>query len=214
MSHRWQENVSDGRLVRKADLGRFCEAVDRLLVGMRDEVADSKVRVGELEDQVKRALTESEREKEEAETCRRRERMAREIGDEETADVARQFCEKHEERQRLLEQKALALREELDFRRKEVDEMIVKFKEAKAKRDTLAATTGRSGARGSIGAADDLFNELDRMAAKIDDEDARGHAAQSLSDFDLHVDVDEPPRPEVDMDARLEELKRRMGRED
>lgn len=189
------------------------ETVDKLLLGMRNEVADAKVAVKELEDQMTRAVHQSEKEKNEAATCRRREKMARDINDGETADVAAQYAEKHEERQRLLEQKAVALNDELKYRQKEVEEMFVKVKEAQAKRDSLTATAGRSGARGSIGAADDLFSEMDRMAEKIGDESARGEAAAEMDPLDLHVDMDEPPRApvDVDYDARLEELKRRMG---
>ena len=190
------------------------ESVDRLLVGMRDEVADAKVRIGELEEQLERARRESARERTSAETARRREGMAREIDDSETADVAAEFAAKHEERVRLLEQKALALQEELAFRKREYEEMLAKFKEARAKREALAATAGRSGARESLGAANELFSELDRMAAKIGEEQAHAEAAEAFGDLDLHIDLDAPPpRPEVDVDTRLEELKRRMGRE-
>jgi phage shock protein A len=201
----------------KDEIGRdeVPETVDKLLLGMRNEVADAKVRIKELEDQMTRAVHESEREKKEAATCRRREKMARDIDDSETADVAAQYAEKHEERQTLLEHKAVALNDELAYRQKEVEEMLGKVKEAQAKRDSLTATAGRGGARDSIGAAGDLFSEMDRMAEKIGDESARGEAAASMDPLDLHVDVDEPPpRPvDVDYDARLEELKRRMGEE-
>jgi len=188
------------------------ETVDKLLLGMRNEVADAKVAINELEDQIERTVRESHRERDEAGTCRRREKMARDIADGETADVAAEYAEKHEERHRLLEQKALALKGELEFSRNEVEEMLGKVKEAQTKRDSLTATAGRSDARGSIGDADDLFSEMDRMAEKIGDESARGEAAAEMDPLDLHVDPSEPPpRPaDVDYDARLEELKRRM----
>lgn len=191
------------------------EAMDKLLVGMKNEVAEAKVRVRELEDQLERARAEAAREAEEAATCRRREEMARGIEDGETADVAASYARKHEERHRILEEKAEALAKELAYRRNEVEEMLAKVKEAQTKRDALTATAGRSEARRSLGEADDLFEELDRMAEKIGDESARGEAAASFDPLDLHVDVDEPagPRFEVDYDARLEELKRRMGKE-
>ena len=96
--------------------------------------------------------------------------------------------------------------------------MMAQVKEAQVKRDSLSATSGRSGARESISAADDLFGELDRMAGKIDDERSAGEAAEAFSDLDLgpepsrySIDMDEPPAPNPDFDARLAELKRRMG---
>ena len=194
------------------------ETVNRLIGGMVDEIADVKAEVAHLETQIAKAVAGAENEKGQAATCRRREQMAREIGDSETADVAAQFAEKHEEHQQLLEQKAKALKAELDFSREEVEEMMAKVKEAQAKRDSLSATAGRSGARETISAADDLFSELDRMAGKIEDEQAEGDAAEAFSNLDLGpeksdytIDLNEPPPPEPDYDTRLAELKRRMG---
>jgi len=199
------------------------ETTDRLLLGMKREIADEKVQVRDLELQIEVTVAESQREKDLAATCRRRERMARAIGDEETAAVAAQHAVKHDGHHVLLEKKAVALREELEFRRKNVDEMIDQFSAAKLKRDALSATAGRSGARSTFVEADDLFGELDRMAEKIEGERRRGEAAEALDgldDVDLesrddyHVSMeDEPaPEPELDVDAALAELKRRMGR--
>jgi phage shock protein A len=199
------------------------ETADRLLVGMKNEIADEKVQILDLESQLEKAVTGSEREKGLGATCRRREKMARDIGDEETANVAAQHAIKHEGHHTLLEKKAAAIREELEFRRKNVDEMIDKFSEAKQKRDALSATAGRSGARQTLSAADDLFSELDRMAEKIEGERRTGEAAEALDDLDLDLDggddfdydvgLDDapPPKEELDVDAALAELKRRMG---
>lgn len=192
------------------------ENVDRLLLGMKNEVAEAKVRIRELEDHLARAASEAEREKREAETARRRGKMASEIDDTETATLASEYAARHEERRRVLEQKIAALREEHTLRSREVEEMLAKVKEAQARRDSLGATAGRTGARETLGAADDLFAELDRMAEKIGTEDARAEAARDFDDLELDADYGDapPPRaPEVDVDARLEELKRRMGRE-
>jgi len=197
------------------------ETVNRLIGGMVDEITDVKAEISNLESQIAKALAGAEKEKGEAATCRRREQMAREIDDAETADLAAQFAEKHEEHQHVLKQKTKALKAELDFRREEVDEMMATAKEAQAKRDSLSATAGRSDARESISEADDLFSELDRMAGKINDERAKGEAAEAFSDLDLgpeqsdyHIDLDKTPPREPDFDARLAELKRRMGEED
>lgn len=189
------------------------EAVDSLLAGMRAEVVDAQARVRELEAQITRATAEAEREKAEAATARRREKLASDIGDADTVQVASQYAASREERQRVLEQKAAAMKEELAIRTREVAEMLAKVKEAQASRDGLAATAGRAGARESLHAADDLFSELDRMAEKIGHEDARAQAAEEFSDLDLEADPDFALPPEVDLDARLEELKRKMGRE-
>jgi phage shock protein A len=134
--------------------------------------------------------------------------------------IAASFAEKHEQHQTVLEQKALALKAEFEFREAGIEEMMSKIKEAKTKRESISATAGRTGARESISAADDLFSELDRMSDKIDGEKAKGDAAEAFSEIDLggtdsdtHIDMNEAPRSEPDFDAALEELKRRMGKE-
>ena len=196
------------------------ETVDKLIKGMVDEITDAKSGLGELENQIKKALIESEKEKGEAQTARRREQMANEIGDAETAMIAASFAEKHEQHQTVLEQKALALKAEFEFREAGIEEMMSKIKEAKTKRESISATAGRTGARESISAADDLFSELDRISDKIDGEKARGDAAEAFSDIDLggtdsdtHINMNEAPHAEPDFDAALEGLKRRMGKE-
>lgn len=197
------------------------ETVDRLLVGMRDEIVDEKAEVAGLEQQLERTMGQAEQEAENGRTCRRREDMAREIGDQETASLAAEHAVKHEGHHALLQKKAEAMREELDFRRRTLQEMMAKFDEARSKRDALSATAGRSSARESLSEADDLFSELDRMAEKIEGERSRAEAAQVLDSLDLdgdsdyHVELDEAPpaREELDVDAALAELKRRMGQQ-
>jgi phage shock protein A len=194
------------------------EAVDNLLRAMKREAADTQAETQRLEAAIKATLEATATEKREGETCRRREKMASKIGDEETARVARQFAEKHEHRREVLEQKALALKEELDMRRGEFKEMIATIKDAEKNRDTLTATAGRATARNSIQGADDLFAELDRIAGDLEGEDARRDARrevdEALDDDPLAEFRSGPPPPPMDVDARLEALKRAMGKED
>ncbi|MGD2044847.1 MAG: hypothetical protein PVJ80_01140 [Gemmatimonadota bacterium] len=193
--------------------------VDRLLVGMRDEIVDEKAEVSGLEQQLEKTLGQIQQETENAHTCRRREEMARKIDDEETATLAARHAEKHEGHLTLLQKKAEAMREELEFRRRTVQEMVAKFEEARGKRDALSATAGRSSARESFTEADDLFGELDRMAEKIEGEGSRAEAAEILDSLDLdgdseyHIDLEAEieEEEELDVDAALAELKRRMG---
>ncbi|HEX9886997.1 MAG TPA: hypothetical protein VGA70_10945, partial [Longimicrobiales bacterium] len=196
------------------------EAVDRLLRGMRDEAAEAKTRLHDLDVGIQQARAEAEREKQGAATCLRRQAMAQSIGDEETARIAGEYAEKHVRRQTVLEQKADALAEELTVRKAEIEEMLDKIREAQRNRDTLAASAGRSTARESIRGTQDLFEELDRMADKVTGEDSRAQAAQDLLDEmdrdhdpldDLSIDLDGPPPRPLDVDARLAELKRRMN---
>jgi phage shock protein A len=192
------------------------DVVDGLLRQMQEEVTDAQAHVRTLEEQIKKALQLAELEGKEVATCRRRETMARRIGDEETARVAAEYAEKHEKRKRIQEQKALALRAELELKRGEVQDMLAQFKEAKAKREALTATTGRVGARNSMTEADELFAQLDRMAEKIDGVDHQRKAEEELLADLGTLDSSPPPRGfsrEEEAEAKLRELKRRMGKD-
>ncbi len=199
----------------KDELGRdeIPEAVDRLLREMKREAADTKAEIRRLEEAIQGAIEEAEKEKDDGKTCRRREKMALEISDEETARLAREYAEKHEHRRSVLEHKALALKEELDMRQEEFGEMIEAIKDAEKNRDGLTATVGRASARNSIEEADDLFSELDRFADEIEGDDARRKANVELDDLiDDPSDrfASRPDPPEIDVDARLDALKRAM----
>ena len=199
---------------------RIPENVDKLLYGMKEEIADEKAAVSGLEAQLEKARSQIEQLRQNLVTARRREEMARKIEDDETVKLAEEFAVKYQSHVTVLEKKVAALEEERDFRQKTVDEMIARFQEAREKHDALGATAGRAGARETLSAADDLFSELDRMAEKIEGERARGEAAEAFDDIDLEpdegseyrIDLDEQPRrEELDVDAALAELKRRMG---
>ena len=84
----------------KDELGRddVPEAVSRLLREMKREAADTKAEIRRLEEAIQGAVAEAEKEKGHGETCRRREKMALDISDEETARLASQYAEKHEHR--------------------------------------------------------------------------------------------------------------------
>lgn len=200
---------------------RVPENVDKLLYGMKEEIAEEKAAVSGLEAQLAKARSEIEHLSQSLATARRREEMARRIEDEETVKVAQEFAAKYQSHLAVLEKKVAALEEERAFRQRTVEEMLARFQEAREKRDALGATSGRSEARRTISATDDLFSELDRMAEKIDGERAQGEAAEAFDDLDLdddegsryRIDLDEAPRrEELDVDAALAELKRRMGR--
>ncbi len=189
------------------------EAVSGLLREMKREAADTRAEIRRLDEAIQGAIEKAEKEKSAGETCRRREKMALDISDEETARVAREYAEKHEHRRSVLEHKALALKEELDMRQEEFGDMIETIKEAEKNRDGLVATAGRAGARNSIEEADELFSQLDRIADEIEGDDAQREATSEIDDL-----LDDGPDPferspdpvEIDFDARLDALKRAM----
>lgn len=212
----------------KDEIGRddVPEAVDQLLRGMVTEVTDAKAYVKKLESDIELAEAKLSKQKKGAETARRREAMARDIGDAETETVAKEFAEKHERIAVVLEQKATALKQELKVRQTEVSDMMRQLKEARADRERLTATAGRAQTRNTLGEANDLFAQLDRMAEKIEGTQNEADAARELDDLelggssstpdpDLEAQFDElesEPR-DIDFDAALAELKRRMGKD-
>jgi len=196
------------------------ETADKLLIGMKNEIADEKAQVAGLDDQLRTTLGQIDRLEKDIKTARRREEMAADIDDAETVKLAAEWATKAEGQRVILIRKAGALKEEFDFRSRTVEEMFERFHEAKSQREALSATSGRSEARESITAADDLFDQLDRMAEKIEGTEAQAEAAQAFDPLDLdrrsefRVDLDQtPPSRELDADAALEELKRRMGKD-
>jgi chromosome segregation ATPase len=191
--------------------------VDRLLHGMRNEVAQARSTLRGLNEQIEQTREQILHESTEETTCRRREEMAQRVGDEETARIAREYAARHSRRREVLGRKVAALEEEHAMRAAEVAEMLNHVRETEEKRDTLAAAR-KSGEPGTARAADELIADLDRMASAIDDTDPAPRS-RTIDEIereyaDLQVDPWAPvERPNVDFDERLAELKRRMGRE-
>ena len=199
---------------RELDRDAVPEAMDELLKGMQKEAVDVKAGLEGLKEQLAAARKRANAEARDAATCQRREDMARKIGDLETAEVAGKYAERHASRNQVLTEKANAIEAEIRLQESEFAEMLEQIKKARANRNTMAARAGRTQSRDSIHGADDLFGELDRMAAKIGDTEAGADAAEAL--FDDAADFDEAlnaSRRAEAVDTRLEELKRRMGKQ-
>lgn len=189
--------------------------VDRLLVAMQAELAQARALVAALEAQIAEARGQAERDRGEEDTCRRRAEMAGKVGDAETARIALEYATRYERRRIVLERKVTALDEERGIRVVELTEMTNRIDEARSKRDHLAAAVGDDD--DALRAADDLFDELDRMAREAST--GAGRPSSPMDELerefrDLRVDPWAPlPRRELDVDAALEELKRRMRTE-
>ena len=198
---------------RELDRDAVPEAVDRLLKGMEREAVEAKSALEGLKKQLAVARKRSGEEARNAKVCERREAMARDIGAAETADLAAAYRKKHAARSGVLADKAKAIEAEIRLQEADFDEMLAQIRKARANRDRLVATAGRTRARDSLG-GDDLFGELDRMAERIVDGEAAAGAEEALfadgRDFDERLGAS---RREEAIDARLEELKRRMGKE-
>ncbi len=184
------------------------ETVDGLVRGMEREAADAKLALDALRRELEIARRKAAAEEREVVVCRRREEQARRIGDEETVRVAAEFAERHSRRHRVLANKADAIAAEISLRESEFGEMIRQIRKAKASRGSLKATAGRTRARETVRGTDDLFDEMDRMAEKINATGPGGTATDGRA-FDEELGRSDR---EERIDARLEELKRRMGK--
>lgn len=193
---------------------------DALLERMRARARQRHAENARLRQEVRRTLEEAQREEEDLATCRRRERLAREVNDEETARVAADFAERHRERRDVLYRKALALRDELGVREREAQEMDARLAEARKRRDALESRASRTAARETLQEADSLFQDLDRLAHRVTEMETRAAAAEELTALSDEMDggpeagdgpgTGSEQASTGDLDERLDDLKRRM----
>jgi hypothetical protein len=162
------------------------------LAQMRDTIARARMGVEDLRESVEVTRRRVAVEKAEIDTVRRRKGLAESIGDTQTVSVAERFEMQHLERLVVLEQKLSAQENELAFIEREVAEMTEQFKAAAAGVGSGMASGSAAAATGEGGLPDDrrdLELELDTIGR------AQRRAAA-----------------EADAEARLAELKRRMGK--
>jgi hypothetical protein len=96
-----------------------------------DALVDLKVGIKDLKDALSATERELESERAELITAERRGKLARDIGDEETAEIAQTFVSKHRSRIELLERKLGVQRDELVISEREYEELGARYKAAK-----------------------------------------------------------------------------------
>ncbi len=198
------------------------ETVNKLLHQMHDEAADVRADIKRLEAEIEKAITATDGHKDQGATYRRREKMARDIGDGETAKVAAEYAEKAEHHAAILGRKALAMKEEMDLKRGEFTQMLEAIKHAKSNKNSLAAKAGRGQARESLSGADDLFAKMDQLEEDMEQADHLRDAERELEDAmpprsEYHVSFDgnAPVRDrEAEAEDKLERLKRLMNQDE
>jgi hypothetical protein len=161
--------------------------VDRLFLGMKNELAVAKSHLAALEKQIEHARIQVKRDGDEEVTCRRRGEMARKVSDEETARIAFEYAVRYKRRRAVLERKIVALDDERVIRAVELQEMAERLSEAQDKRDTLAAAAGSRNSNETTRAADDLFDELDRMAGEMTDPGPGSRQSRAMDDIDREL---------------------------
>lgn len=112
----WRQAVTNFWRELEADVGPDGEGVYR-------EVARARNQLDRLNGEIGDARQRLAEETEQAEICVRRERLARDIGDAETADLAAEYGARHRERAAVLERKVEALEAERSLCRRDLGEM-------------------------------------------------------------------------------------------
>ena len=154
--------------------------------GMRDAVIEAHATVTGLREGLERTEKEMVVEQRNFQDAERRGRLAAEIDDQETVDIAEQFVAKHKERVEVLERKLDAQRGEIGLMDRELTEM-------KAQMKKVAGSSSVDSAWREIESAGGARPETD-----VKDELLKGQ-------------FDKAAR-EAAADAQLEALKKRMGR--
>jgi len=165
-----------------------------VLAEMRDSLVRARLAIDDLRTGAENTRKRLDAERQELETLRRRKVLAEQIGDAETVAVATRFEAHHAERVALLERKLEVEDGELALVQREVEEMTAQYKAA-------SAGVGSGLRAGGPGAAPPRDADLG-----LDDRGAG--LSQEIGALDRER---RRAASEADADARLAELKRRMG---
>jgi len=159
---------------------------------MREAVVDAKVAVEEVRAAVIRTDTELAAERQRLADAERRGRLAGEIQDQETVQVAERFAAKHRERAGVLERKLAAQREELALAERELTEMQGQLK---------SADLGAPGVGGAASSTEQAWRDLQAAGGTRPDVDLQ----QEL----LKHDIDRAARERA-ADEQLDLLKKKI----
>lgn len=197
-----------------AELGRRDPAdhVADLLSAMRREMVQARASLPLYDDAVRGADAELARERKALDDAVRRGGLAEKIGDAETARIAGEFAERHRKRVAVLEDKARAARAEQELRAQEVQDMMRRYKEADANRFVLLNDIRRAQSHARLNDLGEAkaFDDFGRAAEKIETEIGYQDALDELEDL-AGPPPPPPPSRDAEVDARLAEMKRRMG---
>ena len=153
---------------------------------LRDALAEARAGLTSLREGLTASERELEHERKQLADAERRGRLAAEVPDPETVTVAERFVLRHRERITLLERKVAVQREELVLMEREIDEMSAQLRSGAATSDSIRAAWRDLEAAGASPPTDEerLAHEADRR------------------------------RRDQAVEAQLEYLKRKLGRQD
>src|SRR5213596_2851741 len=158
---------------------------------MREAVVEAKLAVGETREAVARTERALTQERQRLADAERRGRLASEIQDRETVEVAQRFAAKHRERAEVLAKKLAALQGQLALCERELVDMQAQL--GRAERDRPLSEAERSAER--------AWRDLQQAGGVRPDTDLQGDLLQS--------DLDHTAR-EAAADRQLRELKKKM----
>jgi len=165
-----------------------------LVYGMREAVVEAKVAVRELRDALGRTEQELAIHQRDLADAERRGRLAAEIQDQETVEVAERFAAKHRERVEVLQRKVGAQRDELALAERELADMEAQLRNAVQGRGSAAAERS----------TEQAWRDLQAAGGTRPGVDPR--------DEQLRFDIDRAAR-EAEAERRLSEIKKKMGKE-
>jgi hypothetical protein len=160
---------------------------------MREAVVDATVAVREMRDALARTEVELAAERQRLGDAERRGRLAAEIQDQETVQVAERFTARHRERVGVLERKLAAQREELALAERDVGEMQAQLK---------AADRGRPAGTGTS-SAEQAWRDLQAAGGARPEVDLQNEL--------LKHDIDRVAREQA-ADEQLDLLKKKLGK--
>ncbi|MEA3247898.1 MAG: hypothetical protein U9Q74_17250 [Gemmatimonadota bacterium] len=162
-----------------------------VIADMKRALVAAKLGVADLREGVEVTRKRLAAEREQLTTVQRRKELAAGIPDADTVAIAEKFEAQHAERIGVLERKLSAQEEEAALAERDYDEMLKQLKAANAGVGSGATPESRGPTDAELGLPDDtdLRAELDSLARRRSRNDAEAAA-----------------------DARLEELKKKMGR--
>ena len=161
---------------------------------MREAVIEQKAAVRLMSDDLAKADEQLIVERSQLATAQRRRELASGIQDGETVEVAERFIARHHERILVLERKVVVQREELSLAERDLAEMTRQLQEAARRNPSIGSQRSADAAWNGLGQAG-----MDRPELDLEHEALKGRADRAAR--------------EAAADARLEEMKKRMGRE-
>jgi len=156
---------------------------------LQQAVIEAKVSLSQMRDGITATERELAHEKKQLDDAERRGRLAAEIPDQETVDLAERYATRHRERTAMLERKLVVQRDELVLAEREVAEMTAQLRASKQGLSAGAASAGAAwrdlesagGVRPETDLGADLLrSNLDRAAHEAAAEEQLAHLKRKL----------------------------------